>query len=103
LEHRAIANNLDSDALWGLLCDGDHYARTPDGQRASAAFFFLRNLLNDLFDRTDGLIRRTLQDAGLTREELQDVTVMPDPLAEEGESGTHATIMAHAWDGRPLR
>jgi alcohol dehydrogenase len=103
LEHRAIANNLDSDALWGLLCDGDHYARTPDGQRVSTAFFFLRNLLNDLFDRTDGLIRRTLQDAGLTREELQDVTVMPDPLAEEGESGTHATIMAHAWDGRPLR
>ena len=103
LEHRAIANNLDSDALWGLLCDGDHYARTPDGQRGSAAFFFLRNLLNDLFDRTDGQIRRTLQDAGLTHEELQDVTVLPDPLAEEGESGTHATIMAHAWDGRPLR
>ncbi|MBC2736650.1 MAG: iron-containing alcohol dehydrogenase [Desulfobacteraceae bacterium] len=103
LEHRAIANNLDNDALWGLLCDGDHYARTPDSQRGSAAFYFLRSLLNDLFDRTDGQIRRTLQDAGLTREELQDVTVLPDPLAEEGDTGDYATIMAHAWDGRPLR
>ncbi len=103
LEHRAATNGLDGDALWGLLCDGDRYARTPDGQRGSAAFYFLRSLLNDLFDRTDGQIRRTLQDAGLTREELQDVTVMTDQPAEEGESGPHATIMAHAWDGRPLR
>jgi alcohol dehydrogenase class IV len=103
LEHRAATNGLDGDALWGLLCDGDRYARTPDGQRGSAAFYFLRSLLNDLFDRTDGQIRRTLQDAGLTREELQDVTVMTDQPAEEGESETHATIMAHAWDGRPLR
>jgi hypothetical protein len=103
LEHRAAANGLDGDALWGLLCDGDRYARTPDGQRGPAAFSFLRNLLNDLFDRTDGQIRRTLQDAGLTREELQDVTVMPDQLAEEGDSNANATIMAHAWDGRPIR
>lgn len=103
LEHRAAANGLDGDALWGLLCDGDRYARTPDGQRGPAAFSFLRNLLNDLFDRTDGQIRRTLQDAGLTREELQDVTVMPDQLAEEGDSDANATIMAHAWDGRPIR
>jgi len=103
LEQRALSNNLDSDALWGLLCDGDHYARTPEGQRASAAFFFLRNLLNDLFDRTDAQIRRTLQDAGLTREDLQEVTVMSDEPAEEGDSGAVATIMAHAWDGRPLR
>jgi alcohol dehydrogenase len=103
LEHRAVANDLDADALWGLLCDGDRYARTPDGQRGSAAFYFLRSLLNDLFDRTDGQIRRTLQDAGLTREELQNVTVMPHQLAEEGDSGDYATIMAHAWDGRPIR
>jgi alcohol dehydrogenase len=103
LEHRAVSNDLDGDALWGLLSDGDRYARTPAGQRASAAFYFLRNLLNDLFDQTDGQIRRTLQDAGLTREELQDVTVMPDQLTEEGDSGANTTIMAHAWDGRPIR
>jgi len=103
LEHRAATNGLDGDALWGLLCDGDRYARTPDGQRGSAAFTFLRSLLNDLFDRTDGQIRRTLQDAGLTREDLQEVTIMPDQPAEQGDSGANATIMAHAWDGRPIR
>lgn len=103
LEHRAISGVIDIDALLGLLGDGDRYALTPESQRSASALYLLRNLLNQLFDITDGQIRRTLQDSGLTLQELQDAAEQAAEKEGEGDPASHETILTHAWEGRPLR
>jgi len=104
LEHRAQTGEIETDALLGLLGDGDRYARTPASQRGPSALYLLRNLLNQLFDITDGQIPRTLQDSGLTKKQLQEAA---EQLAEnatvEADPAANETILTHAWEGRPLR
>jgi hypothetical protein len=59
--------------------------------------------LNRLFETTDGKIRRTLRDSGLS---LQDVTDATDGINAPGEgiaSGGQAAIIRCAWEGRPIR
>ena len=103
LEYRALRGEIETGSVLGLLGDGDRYSRTPESQRCPSALYLLRNLLNQLFLITDGQIRRTLQDSGLTRQELQTVA---EQLAETvvGDDLTiNETILTHAWEGRPLR
>ena len=102
LEHRALNGEIETDALLRLLGDGDRYARTPESQRGPAAFYLLRNLLNQLFDITDGQIRRTLQDSGLTRQELKDAAVQAAAKEGGGDPSVNEAILTHAWEGRPL-
>ena len=102
LEHRALSGEIETDALLRLLGDGDRYARTPESQRGPAAFYLLRNLLNQLFDITDGQIRRTLQDSGLTRQELKDAAVQAAAKEGGGDPSVNEAILTHAWEGRPL-
>jgi len=103
LESRAASGKVDMDALLGLLGDGDRYARTPESQRGPSALYLLRNLLNRLFEITDGQIGRTLQDSGLTQKELQDAAEQAAEKEGGGDPASNATILTHAWEGRPLR
>ena len=103
LEYRHLEVNLRLDVLLELMGGTDRFARTPEHQRASAALFVLRNLLNQLFETSSGQICRTLKDAGLT---LQEVITIAKEEPVEGEGATQAddeVILTHAWEGRPLR
>lgn len=100
LEYRATSGLLNAGAVLELLGGRDRYARTPGGQRGPAAIYFLRNLLNLLFERTDGRVKRTLQDLGMTREELQQAA---DRASANGVGETQAAaILTHAWEGCPF-
>ncbi len=103
LEHRLAANEMPADMLLELLDSAGRYARTPEGQRGAAGLQLLRDLLNRLFETTDGKIRRTLSDSGLS---LQDVTEATEGISAQGKgnaSGGQETIITCAWEGRPIR
>lgn len=102
LEQRAMNGVIETDTLLRLLGDGDRYARTPESQRGPSALYLLRNLLNQLFDITDGQVRRTLQDSGLTLPELRDVAEQTAAKEGDDDPTTNETILIHAWEGRPF-
>jgi alcohol dehydrogenase class IV len=102
LEHRAAKGALDADALLGLLGGIDRYTRTPEGQRGAAALYLLRDLMNQLFEKTDGRIYRTLQDTGLTPAEMKKAAGRVAAQAMASDPVVYETILAHAWAGRPF-
>ena len=102
LEYRALNRELDASRLLELVGGRDRYARTPEGQRGPAAFYFLRNLLNLLFQRTDGGVGRTLQDFGLLPEELEKAVERAGMDGEGQDRVDAAAILEHAWEGRPF-
>ena len=103
MEHRAVNGTLDADALLGLLGGIDRYTRTPGNQRGAAALYLLRNLLNQLFEKTDGRICRTLQDTGLTLAEVKHAAGQAAASAAGNDPAVYETILTHAWEGRPFR
>jgi alcohol dehydrogenase len=102
LEQRAMNGVIETDPLLSLLGDGDRYARTPESQRGPSALYLLRNLLNQLFDITDGQVRRTLQDSSLTRQELREAAERAAAKEGGGDPTANETILIHAWEGRPF-
>jgi alcohol dehydrogenase class IV len=101
IEYRAVNGLLDGEALLELLGGQDRHARTPKGQRGPAAIYFLRNLLNLLYERTDGRIKRTLRDLGLTSEDLRDAGEHAH-AAGKGGAPVAAAILDRALEGRPF-
>lgn len=102
LEHRSGENGMPAEMLLELLDGAGRLARTPKGQRGASGFHLLRDLLNRLFETTDGRIRRTLGDSGLSLQDVKDAT---DGIAAPGRgdaSGDREVIVAHAWEGRPI-
>lgn len=102
LEHSAVSGRMEAADLLGLVGGRDRYARTPEGQRGPAAFYFLRNLLNLLFQRTNGGIKRTLQELGLSAPELEEAAERFEPDGEGEDRSKAAAILVHAWQGRPF-
>jgi alcohol dehydrogenase len=102
LEYRAVHHQLDAALLLELLGGQERYARTPEGQRGPAAFYFLRNLLNLLYQHTDGRLKRTLQDLGLSSGDLSQAVEGVQTNGEGEDPTGAATILEHAWEGRPL-
>jgi alcohol dehydrogenase class IV len=102
LEQRALEREMNVDVFLSLAGGNDRFARTPEHQRGQAAFYFLRNLINQLFETTDGKIGRTLQDIGLTRSELATIAESARATGAEGDPAALETILAHAWEGRPF-
>jgi alcohol dehydrogenase len=103
LEYRTIEHGLKIDTLLGLLGGDDRYARTPDGQRSPSALYFLRNLLNRLFDTTSGQVCRTLMDAGLRRQDSIGAAMPLSSKENEPIAAACEVVLTHAWEGRPLR
>jgi alcohol dehydrogenase len=102
MEQRVLEGAMNVDVLLSLAGGNDRFARTPEHQRGPAAIYFLRNLLNQLFETTDGKIGRTLQDIGLTRSELTAIAAKAGANVAFGNPQAFETILAHAWDGRPF-
>ena len=101
LEQRVLEGAMNVDVLLSLAGGNDRFARTPEHQRGPAAIYFLRNLINQLFETTDGKIGRTLQDFGLTRSELPAIAGNACATDPPGNPEVFETILAHAWEGRP--
>jgi alcohol dehydrogenase len=102
LEQRALEGTMNVDVLLSLAGGNDRFARTPEHQRGPAAIYFLRNLVNQLFETSDGKVGRTLQDIGLTRSELPAIA---EGVCAANASDSHdalETILVHAWEGRPF-
>jgi alcohol dehydrogenase len=102
LEQQAVEDGLTIDGLLALVGGNDRYARTPEHQRGPAALVFLRNLINQLFETTDGRIGRTLQDVGLTRPELKTIAESALTAGAPGNLAAHTALLTHAWEGRPF-
>lgn len=102
LEMRVMADALQVDALLALMGGSDRLARTPEHQRGPAALYFLRNLVNQLFETTDGKIGRTLQDIGLARGELGSLVESACTTGMEDERDTIESVLVHAWEGQPF-
>jgi alcohol dehydrogenase len=102
LEQRVLEGALNVDVFLSLAGGNDRFARTPEHQRGPAAIYFLRSLINQLFETSDGKIGRTLQDIGLTRSELSAIarSACEDGRPENPE--VFETILTHAWEGRPF-
>jgi alcohol dehydrogenase len=102
LERRSLETEMNVDLFLSLAGGNDRFARTPEHQRSAAAIYFLRNLINQLFAITDGKIGRTLQDIGLTREELPAIAEAAGRRDTECEASSLEAILVHAWEGRPV-
>lgn len=102
LEHRAVEGRLDAALLLELLGGRDRYARTPAGQRGPAAFYFLRNLLNLLFEGTGGRVKRTLLDLGMTAEEVRQAAERAGADGDRDALAQASAILTHAWEGQPF-
>lgn len=102
LERRTLESEISVDLFLSLAGGNDRFARTPEHQRRSAAIYFLRNIINQLFEITDGKIGRTLQDIGLTREELPKIAEDACRRDTECDSSYWEAILIHAWEGRPF-
>jgi len=101
LEQRVMEGAMNVDVLLSLAGGNDRFARTPEYQRGPAAIYFLRNLVNQLFETSDGKIGRTLQDIGLTRSELPAIAAKAWANDAPGNTEVFETILTHAWEGRP--
>ena len=102
LERRSLETEMNVDLFLSLAGGNDRFARTPEHQRSAAAIYFLRNLINQLFAITDGKIGRTLQDIGLTREELPAIAEAACRRTTECDASFLRAILVHAWEGRPV-
>ena len=102
LEQRVLEGAMNVDVLLSLAGGNDRFARTPEHQRGPAAIYFIRSLINQLFETSDGKIGRTLQDIGLTRSALAAIakSACADDTHENPE--VFETILTHAWEGRPF-
>ena len=102
LEYRAVHDNLEIEPLLALIGGDDRYACTPGSQRRSAGLFLMRNLLNQLFEVTDGHIHRTIQDTELSLDELKGAANQSEVAGSKQNLKDDEAILAHAWEGRPI-
>jgi len=102
LERRVLEGEMNVDVLLSLAGGNDRFARTPEHQRGPAAIYFLRSLINQLYETSDGKIGRTLQDIGLARSELAAIAESACAADAPGDTEAFAGILSHAWEGRPF-
>jgi hypothetical protein len=93
---------MNVDVLLSLAGGNDRFARTPEHQRGPAAIYFLRSLVNQLFETSDGKIGRTLKDIGLRRSELPAIAAGAFAIDACDSPDALETILVHAWEGRPF-
>jgi len=102
LERRVLEGEMNVDVLLSLAGGNDRFARTPEHQRGPAAIYFLRSLINQLYETSDGKIGRTLQDFGLARAELPAIAESACAADAPGDPEAFEGILSHAWEGRPF-
>ncbi|MBI9092541.1 MAG: iron-containing alcohol dehydrogenase [Desulfobacterium sp.] len=74
----------------------DRYCATPKEQRFDQVLSILRQLINSLFQRSDTAIPRTLADAGIRRNTLEQMTTdCPKIILEHAHSGNPMNIGEH--------
>lgn len=100
LEYNSRRRDDDSEKIMLPIAGLDIYCSTPKGQRIDSAIGKIRHLQNELFSVTSGNIPRTLQDAGLSEDDLESVA---DSIAgEDYDKEVCLMILRHAWEGRPV-
>ncbi|MCP4692855.1 MAG: iron-containing alcohol dehydrogenase, partial [Desulfobacterales bacterium] len=85
------------------LAGVDGYCGTPEGQRFESAINKIRQIQNALFMEASAPIPRTLEDAEMPRDQLEEIakTVSRDPSVGHDQDEC-LLILEHAFEGSPL-
>lgn len=103
LEYRAHVKGEDLEKVLVPVAGIERYCATPPGQRFESAMGRIRDLVNELYILTSARVPRTLEDAGVSRERLDEVAALV--AAEEvfgyGQKELRL-ILEHAFEGKPV-
>jgi alcohol dehydrogenase len=100
--YRAVSGEAPIAELLLPVAGFEEYGRTAPSLRAAVAVTMMIDLVHELHEKVDGVMPRTLEEAGVPEYMLQDIaeTALSHGLSRFGRDD-YLTVARQAWEGSP--